>query len=121
HPIFKREGPHVFCRVPIAMTTATLGGEVEIPTIGGDRAKVAIPMGTQTGRQFRLRGKGMAVLNSNQFGDMVIETMVETPVNLTKKQRELLRAFAEEGGENTSPESKGFFDRVKGFWEDLTD
>ncbi len=121
HRLFKRDGPHIYCRVPITMVAATLGGEVEIPTIDGGRSKVSIPAGSQTGRQFRIKGKGMAVLNSAQRGDMVVETMVETPVNLTKKQKELLRAFADEGGEETSPECKSFFGRVREFWEDLTE
>ncbi|RMF08044.1 MAG: molecular chaperone DnaJ [Alphaproteobacteria bacterium] len=122
HKIFRRDGDTIFCTVPIPMTTAALGGEIEIPTIGGGRAKVSIPAGTQSGRQFRLRGKGMVVLNSGgRKGDMIIETRVETPVNLTRKQKELLRAFEEEAGEEVSPESRGFFSRVKEIWEDLTD
>lgn len=121
HPIFQRDGAHIFCRVPISMVTACLGGDVEIPTIDGGRAKVTIPAGAQTGRQFRLRGKGVNMLNRNARGDMIVEVLVETPVNLTKKQKELLRAFEAEGGDDVSPESKGFFSRVKEFWADLTE
>ncbi|MEX1147270.1 MAG: molecular chaperone DnaJ [Sphingomonadales bacterium] len=122
HRIFKREGDIIFCAVPIPMTKAALGGEIEIPTIGGGRAKVDIPAGTQTGRQFRLKGKGMTVLSSGgRKGDMVIETLIETPVNITKRQKELLREFEAESGEDVSPESRGFFSRVKELWEDLTD
>ena len=122
HRIFQREGSTIFCAVPIPMTKAALGGDIEVPVIDGNRAKVPIPSGTQTGRQFRLKGKGMTVLNSGgRKGDMVIETVVETPVNLSKKQKELLRTFEEEAGEDVSPESKGFFSRVKDVWEDLTD
>lgn len=121
HPIFKREGATLFCHVPIPLTTAALGGEIEVPTIGGKRAKVKIPEGTQSGRQFRLRHKGMPQLNTGIVGDMIIEAQVETPVNLTKRQKDLLRDFAEESGEQASPRSTSFFDKVKEVWEDLTD
>lgn len=122
HKIFKRDGDTIFCAVPIPMTRAALGGEIEIPTIGGERAKVSVPAGTQTGRQFRLKGKGMVVLSSGgRKGDMIVETVVETPVNLSKTQKDLLRKFEDEGGDNVSPESKGFFARVKDIWEDLTE
>ncbi len=121
HPIFKREGADLHSNVPIKFTTATLGGEVEVPTIDGGRVKVSIPAGTQTGRQFRLRGKGMAVMRSSMRGDMYIHAQVETPVNLTKKQRELMREFEKEGGSvHNSPESEGFFTKVKEFWDDLS-
>jgi len=103
------------------MTTAVLGGEVEVPTVCTGRSKVKITQGTQHGKQFRLRGKGMPILQSSQKGDMIIQVAVETPVNLTKKQRELLRAFAEECGDEVSPESAGFFQKVKDLWVDLTD
>jgi len=103
------------------MTTATLGGQIEVPTIGGGRARVKIPEGTQSGRQFRLRGKGMPELNGGYVGDMILETAVETPVNLTKRQRELLEEFAEEGSDNISPRSEGFFSKVKDLWDDLTE
>lgn len=119
HKIFKREGANIFCGVPLKMTTAALGGHVEVPTIDGGRVKVAIPAGTQTGHQFRLRGKGMSVLRSASFGDMYIEVQVETPRNLTKKQKELLKDFDSAGGKDTSPETEGFFTKVKEFWEDL--
>lgn len=121
HRLFKREGPHIFCRVPIPMTKAALGGEVEIPTIDGGRAKIAVPAGAQSGKQFRLRGKGMNTLNNQGRGDMIVETAVETPVNLTKRQKELLKEFEAEGGEDTSPETKSFFTRVKEAWDELTE
>lgn len=122
HSIFRRQDSTIFCSVPIPMTTAALGGEIEVPAVDGSRARVSIPAGTQTGRQVRLKSKGMVVLNAGgRRGDMIIETMVETPVNLSKKQKELLRAFEEEAGEDVSPESKGFFSRVRELWEDLTD
>ncbi|WP_085907668.1 molecular chaperone DnaJ [Kiloniella majae] len=120
HRIFQREGADIYCRVPISMTQAALGGSVEVPTIDGGRAKVSIPDGTQSRQQFRLRSKGMSVLRSSSRGDMYVEVTVETPVNLTKRQKELLREFEEESGDN-SPLSSGFFKRVKEFWEDLTE
>ncbi|VAV92083.1 Chaperone protein DnaJ [hydrothermal vent metagenome] len=120
HPIFQRDGATIFCEVPIALTTAALGGDINVPTVNGKKAKVKINAGNQTGKQYRLRGKGMPILHSTQFGDMVIQTTVETPVNMTKKQKELLRAFANECGDNVSPESSGFFDKVKELWDDLT-
>jgi len=121
HPIFKREGPDIYCRVPVPMATAALGGNIEVPTIEGGRARVSVSEGTQTGRQFRLKGKGMSVLRSPARGDMYVEVAVETPQNLTKRQRELLEEFRKEGGDQTSPQSQGFFDKVKEFFDDLTD
>ena len=116
HEFFQRDGADLFCRVPISMAAAALGGEIEVPTIDGKRARVQITEGTQTGKQFRLKGKGMPVLRSNQHGDMYIQTTVETPVNLTRKQRELLKEFEREA-KNNSPESAGFFARARAFWE----
>lgn len=122
HKMFQREGANIYCRVPIPMTTAALGGSVEVPAVDGTRAKVSIPAGTQSSHQFRLRGKGMTILNDRGRGDMYVEAVVETPVNLTKKQQELLKEFEAAGrGRNTSPQSEGFFAKVKEFWEDLTD
>ena len=121
HRFFQRDGANIQCRVPIDISTAALGGTVEVPAIDGTRAKLTIPAGAQTGRQFRLKGKGMSVLRSPSRGDMYIEVTVETPVNLTKRQQELLREFAEagDGKRATSPEAEGFFTRVKEFFEDL--
>lgn len=121
HPIFERDGSTVFCRVPIPMTTATLGGTIEVPTVGGEKADVKITAGTSTGKRYSIPGKGMPILNRGAFGDMIIEAQVETPVNLNKKQKELLRAFAEECGDDVSPEASGFFNKVKELWEDLTE
>jgi len=122
HRIFKRDGANIFCRVPIPMTTAALGGSVEVPVIDGSRAKITLPQGTQAAQQFRLRGKGMQVMRSNSRGDMYVEVNVETPVNLTGRQKELLREFEQEGkGRKTNPQHESFFDRVKEFWEGLTD
>ncbi|HZS84337.1 MAG TPA: molecular chaperone DnaJ [Stellaceae bacterium] len=121
HRLFQRDGANIHCRVPIPMVTAALGGAIEVPTIDGNRARVTVPAGTQTGHQFRLKGKGMSVLRSTARGDMYIQAVIETPVNLTKKQQELLREFerANGDGRETSPESAGFFARVKEFFEDL--
>jgi molecular chaperone DnaJ len=122
HRLFQRDGAHIYCRVPIPMTTAGLGGGIEVPTIDGKRARITLPAGTQNGRRFRLKGKGMRILRSNARGDMYVEVTVETPVNLTKRQKDLLEEFETEGkGRRTSPESEGFFTRVKEFWEDLTE
>jgi molecular chaperone DnaJ len=120
HAIFQRDGANIFCRVPIPFTTAALGGAIEVPTVEGSRTKVTVPAGTQSGHQFRLRGKGMTVLRSPARGDMYIHAVVETPVNLSKRQQELLREFEKEGeNHKTHPESEGFFARVKEFFEDL--
>lgn len=124
HRIFQRDGANIYCKVPIPMTTAALGGSVEVPTIDGSRARVTIPKGTQTGHQFRLKDKGMSVLRSQARGDMYIQATVETPANLTAEQEDLLRKFEEAGKGNEhkqSPESTSFFKRVKELWEDLTD
>ncbi len=119
HDIFQRDGANIFCRVPLRMTQAAMGGEVEVPAIDGSAAKVKIPAGTQTGDQFRLRNKGFSVLRSAQRGDMYIQVAVETPQNLTRRQRELLEEFETEGRSHAtgSPEHEGFFARVKEFFE----
>ena len=125
HKFFKRDGANLYCRVPIAMTTATLGGEVEVPTIAGKRKNVKVPNGTQTGQQFRLKEQGMSVLNSSQKGDMYIEIFVETPVNLNTKQKDMFKSLDKDlsgkDGKKHSPESSGFFDRMKDLWSDLTE
>src|SRR5271166_504183 len=119
HPIFQRDGSNIFMRVPLRITQAALGGDVEVPAIDGSKAKVKIPPGTQTGDQFRLRGKGFSVLRSAVRGDMYIQVAVETPQNLTRRQRELLEEFEAEaqGHGKGSPESEGFFSKVKEFFE----
>jgi molecular chaperone DnaJ len=122
HRYFQRDGANLQCRVPIPMTVAALGGTIEVPTIEGSRAKVTIPPGTQSGAQFRMRSKGMTVLRSPARGDMSIQVMVETPVNLNKRQQELLKEFEKAGQDDGNhPESAGFFARVKELWADLTD
>ncbi|GHF02700.1 chaperone protein DnaJ [Aliiroseovarius zhejiangensis] len=118
HPIFDREGPHLHCRVPVSMTSAALGGDIEVPTIDGGRSRVKIPAGSQSGRQMRLRSKGMPGLRGGPRGDMYIELAVETPVNLTAKQKELLQEF-EKLSEENNPESSSFFTKVKSFWDGM--
>jgi molecular chaperone DnaJ len=118
HAIFQRDGVHLFCRVPISMPAASLGGEVEVPTIDGGKARVKVPAGAQSGKQMRLRGKGMPALRGAGTGDMVIELAVETPVNLTARQKELLREF-EKLSEENNPEGSSFFSKVKGFWDGM--
>jgi molecular chaperone DnaJ len=122
HRLFQRDGANIYCRVPLPITTAALGGTIEVPTVDGSRARVTVPPGTQSGHQFRLKSKGMTVLRSPARGDMFVQAIVETPVNLTKRQQELLREFEKEGENGrTHPESEGFFARVKEFFEDLRD
>ena len=121
HPLFSREEMQLYCQVPIPMISAILGGAIDVPTLGGGRARVSIPHGTQNGHQFRLRGKGMPALRGGSKGDMYIEVLVEPPVNLNKKQKELLKQFESLGSKNTSPKSEGFFSKVQEIWEDLKD
>ena len=119
HEFFQRDGADLFCRVPIAMTTAALGGQIEVPTIDGGRTRVKIPEGSESGKQFRLKAQGMPVLRSKQQGDLYIQVEVETPKNLSRKQRELLKAFEDASNPSTSPDSTGFFARVKEFFEGI--
>jgi molecular chaperone DnaJ len=119
HEFFQRDGADLHCRVPISMASAALGGEFEVPAIDGSKAKVKVPAGTQTGRRFRIAGKGMPVLRAKQTGDMYVQVAVETPQNLTKRQRELLAEFEKLSSEDTQPESAGFFSRVKEFLDGL--
>jgi molecular chaperone DnaJ len=120
HEFFQRDGADLYCRVPISMVTAAVGGDFEVPTIEGDKAKVKIPAGTQSGTRMRLAGKGMPVLRSKQLGDMYVQVTVETPQNLTKKQRELLAEFERLSSEETQPESEGFFSKVKDFIDGMS-
>jgi molecular chaperone DnaJ len=121
HSFFTREGANLYCHVPLPLTTAALGGSIEIPTIEGGRARVTIPEGTQTGAQFRLKGKGMPILRRHQQGDLLIQVTVETPVRLSKRQRELLEEFAKlQEKEHNSPLSDKFFAKLKDFWDNLT-
>jgi molecular chaperone DnaJ len=119
HEFFQREQANILMRVPLRMTQAALGDEIEVPVVDGSRAKVKIPAGTQTGDQFRLRGKGFSVLRSAARGDMFIQVTVETPQNLSARQRELLEAFEAEAhsGGKGSPDHEGFFAKVAAFFE----
>jgi molecular chaperone DnaJ len=115
--IFQRDGADLFCKVPITITTAALGGQLEVPTIDGGRARVKIPEGTETGKQFRLKGKGMPVLRSTLTGDLYVQVEIETPQNLTRKQKELLKEFEKASTDTTNPGLSGFASRVKAFWD----
>ena len=120
HRIFQRAGANLFMHLPISMTKAALGGDMEGPTVDGGRVKVQITKGTQHGHRFRLKGKGMSVLRSVARGDMFLEAAVEVPVNLTDKQKMLLKEFESESDSRTySPESSSFMDKVKDFLEDI--
>jgi len=116
HQLFQRDGADLHCRVPISMVTAAIGGEFEVPAIDGTKARVKVPHGTQSGRRFRIAGKGMPVLRSRQTGDMYVQVVVETPQNLTKKQKELLAEFEKLSSGETQPEAAGFFKMVKDFF-----
>jgi molecular chaperone DnaJ len=116
HPFFQRDGHDLYCRVPVSFATAALGSEIEVPTLSGGRARINIPDGTQTGHQFKLRGRGMPLMRSGgQFGDLFVEVRVETPVKLTKKQKDLLRAFEDESAQGSQPDSESFFAKMKEF------
>ena len=119
HAFFQREAADLHCRVPVSMVTAALGGECEVPTIDGGKTKVKVPEGTQSGRRFRLAGKGMPVLRARQCGDMYVQVVVETPQKLTKKQRDLLAEFDRLSSTETQPESSGFLGKVKEFLDGL--
>jgi molecular chaperone DnaJ len=120
--LFEREEENIFCQIPISITTAILGGDVEVPTIEGKKARLNIPAGTQSETQFRLKGKGMSILRQTRRGDMYVETNVEIPVNLNSKQKAILQEFEKEGGTSKkhSPKSQSFFSKLKEVWEDLT-
>ena len=122
HPIFERDGKHLYCEVPISFVDAALGGELDVPTLDG-RVKLKIPAETQTGKLFRLRGKGITPVRGGSTGDLMVKVMVETPVNLNSRQKDLLKEFEEamdEGNHKHSPKKHGFFDSVKKFFEDMT-
>lgn len=121
HAFFQREGADLYCRAPISMVTASLGGTVEVPTIGGEKTKVKIPEGTQSGKRLRLPGAGMPVLRTRSMGDMYVQVVVETPQNLTKRQRELLAEFEGLSSTETQPESNGFFAKMKDFFQGAGD
>ncbi|MBE0413085.1 molecular chaperone DnaJ [Yoonia sp.] len=118
HALFERDGTNLFCRVPVSIATAALGGEIEVPTIDGGRSRVKVPEGSQSGRQMRLRSKGMPALRGGGAGDMFIELVVETPVKLTARQREILREF-DSLSEDNNPAGSSFFKSVKNFWDSM--
>jgi molecular chaperone DnaJ len=118
HALFERESTNLYCRVPVSIATAALGGEIEVPTIDGGRSRVKVPEGSQSGRQMRLRGKGMPALRGGGIGDMFIELAVETPVKLTSRQREILKEFDQLSEEN-NPQGSSFFKSVKSFWDSM--
>jgi molecular chaperone DnaJ len=120
HPLFQRDGNDLFCRVPVSMVKAALGGEIEVPTIDGGRSRVKVPEGSQSGRQMRLRSKGMPALRGPGVGDMYIELQVETPVKLNSEQKALLRQFEDSCAKSNNPNASGFFDKVKSFWDGMT-
>ncbi|HEV2502670.1 MAG TPA: molecular chaperone DnaJ [Mesorhizobium sp.] len=121
HEFFQRDGADLYCKVPISMTTAALGGSFEVTTLDGSQTRVKVPEGTQNGRQFRMKGKGMPVLRQPQIGDLYIQTAVETPQNLTRRQRELLEEFEQLSSKENSPQSSGFFSRMKDFFESFSE
>jgi len=119
HQFFQRDGADLHCRVPISMVAAALGGGFDVPTIDGGQTKVKVPDGTQSGRRFRLAGKGMPVLRTREHGDMYVQVLVETPQKLTKRQKELLAEFDQHSSTETQPEAAGFFSKVKDFLDGL--
>ncbi len=113
HPIYERHGADLHCHMPIKMSTAILGGSVEVPSIEGAAVKFTIPEGTQTNAKFRLKGKGMPIMHSKNFGDLYIHTIVETPINLSEEQKDLIKQFAGIETNTSSPESESFFTKIK--------
>jgi len=121
HSMFERDGTTLITRVPITFTTAALGGQIEIPSLDGTRHQIDIPAGIQSGKQLRKRGAGMPVLQGRGQGDLVIEIVVETPTKLTARQKELMRELQATETGDECPQSKGFFERIKDAWNDLTE
>ncbi|MDR2416619.1 MAG: molecular chaperone DnaJ [Holosporales bacterium] len=120
HQLFQREGNALHCTAPLKMTTAALSGTLEVPTIDGTKAQISIPQGTQSGQTFRLKGKGMTAVRSSARGDMFVHVQVETPMNLTQKQKELLETFEQASDSSkTNPQSDGFFARIRDFWQEF--
>ena len=116
HPFLQRDGADLFCRVPVSLVTAALGGEVSVPVLDGEDCSVKVPEGTQTGKQIRIKGRGMPVLRARDHGDLYIQVIVETPQKLNNRQRELLREFERESSKDTQPESASFFAKVRDFF-----
>ncbi len=120
HPLFQRRGADLYCKVPVKITTATLGGVIDVPTLSGKAEKVRVDSGTQHGRQLKVKDKGMPILNSKQYGDLLVEIDIEVPVKLTKRQRELLEEFEKESPADSNPRCNGFFSKVKEMWDSFT-
>ncbi|MFC5991707.1 molecular chaperone DnaJ [Limoniibacter endophyticus] len=121
HQFFQRDGADLYCQVPISMTTAALGGDFEVTTLDGTQTRVRVPEGTQNDRQFRLKGKGMPILRQTQLGDLYIQVEIETPQNLSKRQRELLEEFEKLSSQENSPQSTGFFKKMKDFLDSFSE
>lgn len=120
HPIFERDGMDLLCRVPVSFVQAALGGDIEVPNIDGGKSRVGIPPGTQTGKRLRLRGKGMPGLRDHRQGDLYLEVSVETPVDLTSRQKELLKQFDQASEDTNNPGITGFSRRIRQFWDKVT-
>ena len=120
HKIFERQGDDIHCNVPLKMTTAVLGGSIDVPTIGGKLTSIDISYGTQTGSTIRVKGCGMKQMRGSGYGDMIVHLNVEIPVKLNAAQKELLAKFDLESGVDTHPASSNFFDKVRNFWQDIT-
>ena len=116
HKFFQRDGSDLYCNVPVSMATAALGGQIDIPTIDGSKLSVSIPEGSQNNKHLRLRGKGMPILRQKNFGDLHLQISVETPVNLSKKQKQLLEEFQKISNEKNNPVSDGFFKKLRDLW-----
>ena len=121
HAIFERDGVNLVCRVPISFTLAALGGAIEVPGLDGKRHEIRIPAGLQSGKQLRQRGAGMPVLNARGHGDLVMQIDVETPTRLSARQKELLEEFRSTETGEECPQASGFFSKLKGMWDDLTE
>lgn len=119
HEFFQREAADLYCEVPISMAKAALGGKFEVTTLDGTKSRITIPEGTQSGKELRMRGKGMPVMRSSQMGDLYIRVAVETPQNLSKRQKELLEEFQKISSKENNPETSGFFSKMKGFFDTL--
>ena len=118
HSIFQRDGTNLFCQIPVSMVSATLGGDIEAPTLDGGKTRVKVPAGIQSGKQLRLRGKGMPNVRGSSYGDLYIELHIETPVNLNENQRRLLEDFEKSlQAKDNNPKYSNFFSKVKSFWE----
>ena len=117
HNIFKRSEENLYYELPISFTDAALGATVEVPSIDGGKTKIKIPSGTQSGKQFRLRGKGMPLMRSGGVGDLYVQVNTEVPINLNKEQKDLLEKFREIENEKSNPSIKKFFQKAKNFWK----